>query len=238
MKEGKYNDPPSNFMVNVKKQSKNYSQNIQLNEIDTESIYSSENIKVFFQDFSTKLVVVTFNELGSTIKGDSYWGKGFFAKLGISSIGVMTPRPNWYPRREMDEAIRAIKEVILDRVVVTYGHSQGGYGAIRYSSDLNSSVTLAFCPQISIDPEEVRIFDRRFEAYFDRELGGGLAIEKKDIGRNVYVIFDPLNKNDSNHANLLSKIPGISLIVAPFTDHDTVRIMAETPATRRQRPNS
>jgi hypothetical protein len=194
-------------------------------------IYKSSNLLVVFQDFPSQYSFVTFNEFATTVNGDSFWGDKFFEKLAVSSIGVVTTEPNWYPIAQMQEAIVAIHSALKGRMIVTYGHSQGGYGALKYSSALGAKAALSFCPQISIDPAVVGHFDRRFIRHFVPELQNGLPIEAADLCANNYVFFDPLEKADLAHVRLieaLSSVPGrIRLMPTYFSGHSTVRLISE-----------
>jgi hypothetical protein len=173
--------------------------------------------------------VVTFNELGSITNQDRFWGKEFFGKLGIASIGVITPKPNWYPAEEIAAAIEAINFRAKGRRIVTYGHSQGGYGAIKFSAALGASAALSFCPQWSIAPDEVGHFDRRFVRFYDASLNNGRKIRPADISPNTFIFLDPFEGADVLNADLIDS-PATSRVIAPFTGHETVRIMAETDA--------
>jgi hypothetical protein len=190
-------------------------------------LFRSQHILVIAQIGETDGIFVTFNEMGLTENGDRFWGDSLFEKLKISSIGIMTPTPNWYPEQDMISALSVIESVTKGRRVVTYGHSQGGYGALKYSKALNAAAVLAFCPQWSINPHDVRTFDERFQSYYRSDLRNGLRIERNDVSENSYLLFDRRSKLDLWNANKILQFPGTTAIHCPFSGHDTVRLPAE-----------
>ncbi len=194
-------------------------------------IFRSENILVILQDFPGEEVFITFNELGMTVQYDRYWADNLFARLGWPSIGIVTTEPNWYPPLQMMEAVRVIKSAVGTRRVFTYGHSQGGYGALKFSGALGATTAIAFCPQTSIDPTAVGYFDQRFCKYFNGKLSGGLPIEGSDLCPDNYIFFDPLERRDYIYAGALralgSRKRRIHTIPVPFTGHETIRLVTQ-----------
>ncbi len=160
-------------------------------------------------------------------KGDDYWAARFFEKNALSAIGVVSRTPNWYPQDDMYKAIAAILASTQTRRVVTYGHSQGGYGALKYSRALGAAAALSFCPQWSINPDDVEQFDRRYTSHFRSELKNGLRIEQQDLSDNAYIFFDPYDKQDADNAQRLIALPQIRPVRVPFSGHGTVRLVTE-----------
>ncbi len=190
-------------------------------------ICQTEHVTAIEQDLGGDIVVVTFNELGFIQDGLRFWGDEFLLKQGISAIGIVTSRPNWYPRIAMDQVLAAIQPRIRGRRVLTYGHSQGGYGALKYASRLGASVALAFCPQWSIDPSDVATFDTRFIKFFDETLSNGLRIEVADLSQHSFAFFDKFEKADAANGERLLALGKVKAVLAPFTMHDTIRLVTE-----------
>jgi tetratricopeptide (TPR) repeat protein len=190
-------------------------------------IAATEHVVAIEQELGGDTVFVTFNEMGYLQKGDRFWGDDLFAALGVSAIGFVTPRPNWYPAAAMDEVLATVRARIGARRVVTYGHSQGGYGALKFAERLNASLTLSFCPQWSIDPAAVGSFDDRFTNYFHPSLANGLAIGEKDLGPASFVFYDKQEPRDSQNVQKLVSFRGVRAVVAPFTMHESVQLIAE-----------
>jgi hypothetical protein len=156
-----------------------------------ENYPSIDNIAIVLQVFEGDLSFVTFNELGTGVSGNRYRRDTSFPKLGISSIGVVATEPNWHAPAHMAEAIPEILAVLKGRAVMTYGHSQGGYGALKFSRALGARAAISFCPQIFIAPEVLGHFDTRFNRYFKSDLQNGPPILQPQLRANNYVFFDP-----------------------------------------------
>ncbi len=191
-------------------------------------VFQSPHVCVISQVADTDTIFCTFNELGETVSGDRFWGDTFFEKLKVSSIGVMTTTPNWYPELDMIGAIKAIRAITHGRRVVTYGFSQGGYGALKYSRALDASAALAFSPEWTINPDDTKNFDRRWTNYYRPELRNGLRIEQSDVSANTYVFFDRRYKVDAWNAENILTLAGTKAIATPFCRHATVRLFSET----------
>ena len=190
-------------------------------------ICDTEHAVAILQDLGGDSVVVTFNESASALDGLHFGGDDLFLKQGISAIGIVTPGPNWFPPEAMDEVIGAVIEKIHGRKVVTYGHGQGGYGALKFSARLKAAAALSFCPQWSINPADVGSFDSRYTSYFDEALGNGLRIEQEDLCDSAFVFFDGMHKLDTANAAKLAALRGVKRILVPFSMHDTVRFVKE-----------
>jgi len=190
-------------------------------------IAETEHVTAVAQDVGGDTVVVTFNEMGFVRNGTQFWGDEFLFKLGVSAIGIVTPRPNWYPPRDMDVILPAVLKQVAGRRVVTYGHSQGGFGALKFSGRLNAHVALSFCPQWTIDPKDVGSFDTRTTLYFDAALGNGGRLVAEDVCKRSFIFFDRMEPADARHAAILSKYAGVYPVPVPFSMHDTIRILTE-----------
>ncbi len=190
-------------------------------------IAETEHVTAILQDVGGDTVVVTFNEMGFVRNGTQFWGDEFLFKLGVSAVGIVTPRPNWYPPRDMDVIIPEILRHVAGRRVVTYGHSQGGYGALKFSARLKATVALCFCPQWTIHPDDVRSFDSRTTPYFDASLDNGVHLVPGDVCDHSFIFYDRMEPADARHASILSKYPGVYPVLVPFAMHDTIRILTE-----------
>lgn len=190
-------------------------------------IFQSENITLVLLEYGTDDVVVTFNELGAVINGDRFWGDVLFDKMEVTAIGFMTPKPNWYPIQETKEAVAAANRAINGRRVITYGHSQGGYGALKFSKALSASVALSFCPQWSIDPADVGTFDTQYARWHIPDLENGSKIEAPDLCPRNFIFFDPHHKVDSAHADNIISCGNVERVIVPFTSHRSVAIVSQ-----------
>jgi tetratricopeptide (TPR) repeat protein len=189
--------------------------------VDTEHVVAVE------QDFGGDTVVITFNDMGFLRNELRFWGDDFLLQQGISAFGIVTPKPNWYPRPAMDDVIAAILEKIAGRRVITYGHGHGGYGALKFSAQLKAAVALAFCPQWSINPADVNSFDSRFEKYFSEALRNGLRVGQEDLCKSAFVVYDKTQRLDSAQVAKLAPLNGVKTIAAPFSLHDMAHLATQ-----------
>jgi len=190
-------------------------------------IASTEHVTAISQDLGGDTVVVTFNEMGFVRNGTQFWGDEFLLKLGVSAIGIVTPRPNWYPPHDMEQIIPAVLAQIAGRRVVTYGHSQGGFGAMKFSARLHADIALCFCPQWTIDPKDCGSFDTRTTLYFDATLGNGVHMLPTDVCKHSFMFYDPREPADARHAAILGQFDGVHPVLVPFSMHDTIRVLTE-----------
>ena len=110
---------------------------------------------------------------------------------------------------------------------MTYGFSQGGYGALKFSAPLAASMSLCFSPQWSINPDDVDAFDRRFSGHYDAALRNGERIEQGDICSQNFIFYDTGDSRDAENAKRLLALGGVHAVLAPFTGHGTVRLISD-----------
>ena len=190
-------------------------------------ISETEHIIAIEQDVGGDFLVVTFNSMGHLRNDLQFQGDSYFLKQGISAVGIVALRPNWYPPRAMEEILVVVRDSIKGRKTVTYGHGQGGYGALKYAARLKASATLSFSPQWSINPADVRSFDTRFTSYFDGALGNGLRIVQEDLCNCSFVFFDRRVGSDAKNATKLAALSGVEAIPTPFSMDETIRIITQ-----------
>lgn len=197
-------------------------------QVGKKVIFSCPSLYVISQLFDGDDVVVTFNNRGDLCGGDRFWGDVFFEKSGISAIGICATSANWFPPEDMDRAIQAIRNLIGDRRVITYGSSMGGYGALKFSKKLRAHATLAFSPQWSIKADECGTYTNQYTEHYDPILKGGEAIIADDLYGRCIIFLDPYEIPDIHHAakimNAAEKAPHTicERVLAPFTWHGTV----------------
>ena len=192
-------------------------------------IFESEHLLVAHlqKAASPAPVFVTFNEMGFRPNGANFWGDVIFSKLPFSAVGVVSRTPNWFPAAEMREAAARIKEATPDACRITYGFSQGAYGALKFSSALEARGVLAFGPQWSIDPVDVGHFDTRYLAYYKSNLDNGRKIVAEDVGTDSFVFFDPYLSVDAHNVARLGELPGVQTIPCPFSGHGPIHLLTE-----------
>ncbi|WP_378941717.1 hypothetical protein [Mesorhizobium sp. ANAO-SY3R2] len=192
-------------------------------------IYSDENLEVFHRPGSSSYVLATFNEMEMQANGRRFWGQRFCENADITAVGFISRRPNWFPAASMAKASVAAAPILRQASErILYGHSQGGYAALRYRRLLDADIAIAFCPQISIDPRAVP-FDGRFTSHFVPSLHEDMEIAPAHGVGRAYVFHDPFHAVDREHAERIAATQeGARLVPVHMTGHGTVRAFAGT----------
>ena len=191
-----------------------------------EIFYQSDHVTAVLQDFGTETVFVSFNEMNLLGRGDVFWGHELFARTGISAIGIVTATPNWYPVIDMVAIADLVRERLRGKRVVTYGFSQGGYGALKFASLFGASLALGLSPQWSINPADVGGADDRYTEFHDPLLRNGERIEAHDLCAANFMLYDPAHAQDRFQAAALAKL-GVVPVIVPFSDHFTAVVLTE-----------
>lgn len=116
--------------------------------------------------------------------------------------------------------------------VVAYGHSMGGYGAVKYARAFHASCVIAFGPQYSIDPADLDGRDPRYRSYFRAALHEGMRIAANDAVPNTYVFYDPFYAADAYNAERIAEVTGCTLIPVYCTGHDCIQPFAGTAVVK------
>lgn len=154
------------------------------------------------------VLLVTFDNLGSIGEYDppQPWLQGRAAKGGLSILGLMASRKDWYRNEDTPRLIAALRDAGLFagfRRVVFAGASMGGFAALAYSALVPGSVVLAFSPQSSLAPALVpfekryryasRKWDWQSPDFLDAAASAAAAAE-------VHLVYDPFVPEDAAHA--------------------------------------
>lgn len=194
-------------------------------------IYENDSIEIFFDDRGGDMVVVTFNELFYSSNGMDYWGSAPLATLAISALGIVSKRRDWFPERGLVEAAELLHAITTRfKKVVTYGFSQGAYGAIRHSKFLSATHVLAFSPQCSISPSLVGHFETQYREYYCPDIHDGMRPEPFQVSGKLFMFYDPYSKADRSHVEFLSHLPDFCPMPIRNVGHGTVRVVASTSA--------
>jgi hypothetical protein len=193
----------------------------------TSVLFDSDDIRVLYHPGTEDTVFVSFSEFGQRINGTKFWGDSLFASKNASAIGIVPARPNWYPPSKMQAAIELIctqLEKLPQAKRILYGHSQGGYGALRYGAVLGADAVVAFCPQYSIAAADVGTFDQRYLEHAPNE---PMRLAPEHLAGRNYVMADPLHKIDMIHVRTICEMGNVEFIPFPFTGHESVRLVSE-----------
>ncbi len=188
-------------------------------------IYEDEFGEVFFHDGPDNRTLLTFSGFGVYADGSRYWGQSAVQKLGLRCVGIIARKPNWYPAPFIAAARSAITPLLSGRVT-TYGHSMGGYAALKYSAVFGADTVLAFSPQATISPEEAP--GNVTAVYYDDALHRGMRIEALDVAGKAYVFADPYYAEDMRQLERLPRHPGLEFVPVFFVRHSTSAACAGT----------
>lgn len=192
-------------------------------------IYEDEQIRVLFWKCRSDRVVITFGDLITLAKETRYFADTPLKKLGLSTIGFMAKRGNWFPQSSMHLAAKVALPLIngYDSNVI-YGGSMGGYAALKYSRLLKGKVIISLCPQWSIDPVECEGFETGYEKHFTPEMTG-MGITKDDLAGNIFTFYDPAYAKDSFHLQKIKRLGyPLHIIHVPYSDHHVTTVLAGT----------
>jgi tetratricopeptide (TPR) repeat protein len=191
-------------------------------------IFEDEHIRVMHRPGATPWALLTFNVIDFRFPAPRFWGDRFVERAGLSAFGFVARVPNWFPRASMERAAAAIAPQLAaypDRVM--YGHSQGGYAALKYSALLGARTVISSCPQATIDPREVPD-DPRFHRYFRLDLHGGMHVDDQVIG-TPFILYDPFEQVDAMHVRRIQAlVPQARLVPVYLTQHSAITVFAHT----------
>ncbi len=185
-----------------------------------EAVFEDDHIIAFWHAGSSDYLLVTFNDAVSTVAGDRFFSDMPARKNDIACLGIMSKRPDWFPRM----SVAALREAADGRIApyatrIGYGGSMGAYGAIKFSALFGLTHAIALCPQWSIDPDECTGHDPGFQQYWDRSMAGH-GITASEVAGRILVFSDPHEPIDAYHAERLQEIhPATVLIPVPMVGH-------------------
>lgn len=194
------------------------------------SIYNDTHIECLVSDQLSDTIVLCFGHMHSRPEPDRFWGHSLLRNMGYSSIGITPKSANWFPMCSMSAAAESIIQAVSGyRRIFSYGYSMGAYAALKYGNLLHSQLAIAFAPQISISPEDVSEFDRRYSKYYMSGTHDGMIINSIDLPKRAFLFYDPFDKSDVAHALKISKLDcNVNLIKVPAGGHDCIRPFART----------
>ena len=182
-------------------------------------------VQCFFRDRGSDKIIIAFSDP---------WHKGREGRLlpridplalGYSVIDFVATEPNWFPADDM-AALLPVVCGLLDGFSrrITFGFSQGGYGALKFSAALGADISIAFSPQFSIDPRVVK--GDRFGHLFRSQHNVGMGLARGDCICPSYVFSDPFDRTDRQHVDLIARAIDIRQLAMPFFGHSTAGLFA------------
>jgi tetratricopeptide (TPR) repeat protein len=154
----------------------------------------------------------------------SHWGDAVARKVPYSWLAIDALRAHWFAEVSWHNVADVVREAVRRYAIrVGFGHSMGAYAALRHSIDYQPRSILAFAPQWSIDPQDVRTFDTRYECHFDQHLHDGMSIKPHHVQGNALVFYDPHFPPDKEHASRI-RAPNAAAISVPNMRHDVIEV--------------
>ena len=195
-----------------------------------ETIYEDEHISCAFQDGAkTDVLIITFGGMFARPgERPSVWSGHPLRKIGYPAFGFIAKAQNWYPATSILNAVEMVKAHpyfdIPERV--GYGFSMGAYAVLKYGSLLNLSRAVSLSPQFSIDRHD--IVDPRFNRHFKDALNSEMRIAQGDFDGRAYLIVDPHEKRDYEHALMIQDCLSAEILKAPHIGHASVNAFQST----------
>ncbi|MGH7103581.1 MAG: tetratricopeptide repeat protein [Acetobacteraceae bacterium] len=201
-----------------------------MSESALEILYESAALRAVANGIPSEIRFVSFCHLLYRKPGKSFWGDGFFAKYGLGAIGFVAAKPDWFPEAEMRRAVDAIRPRLArapGQRLVSYGVSMGGFAALKYAALIGADAAIAFSPQISINPADVKHFDGRYVRFYDAARNRDMRIRTENLAATNYVLYDNFWTVDRKHAERIAALGRVERFALPFTGHASIRSIAE-----------
>jgi pimeloyl-ACP methyl ester carboxylesterase len=204
--------------------------------LPTVLLASNAKCEALFHKGSSDYLIITFNDMTMLRNGINFWGEALAKSADLSCMSVMTAASNWFPVEAVAELIPAMRPVVEEfrtrkpeGKVVLFGHSMGGYAAARFGALLEADVSIAFCPQYSIDPLITADHDTRYRDFFHGEEHRDHTITADHLSRRTLVIYDPEHDQDRwNVEHIAALSDSVTLIPVFHTGHETIRVAASS----------
>jgi len=198
-------------------------------------VAETDHIEVHYRAGSSDYLWVPFAPMGYYADGTKpFWGERVSVMADISTLAFMAKAPNWYPLRDMEKALAAIRPLgINNRRIVTYGSSMGGYAALKYSKLVGATHAISFGPQVTIHPDHINPDFNPHRVYYNPEIHHDVTINKDDLCENAVVLYDPFDEIDAGCIAMLREIsPSIGFVRVPLVGHEVIRVFAGTATTQ------
>lgn len=163
-------------------------------------------VDAWFQMRSDTLLV-TFDNLASVGEYDppQPWLMALSDRLGLSVLGLLASRKDWYRNTDAPALITALRDAGLFegfRRILFVGTSMGGYAALTFSSLVPQAAVLAFSPQSTLS-RRIAPFDLRYrygQRRWDWASPEFLDAAASVTTGEVWLAYDPFVPEDRAHA--------------------------------------
>lgn len=178
-------------------------------------------------------LIVTFDNAGSPYK-EPYdrqpWGHKFFVEEGCSVLGVIPKSALWYRDDALFDALGSLRDEGFFRAfakVILTGSSMGGYAAAAFSSLVEGAVVISYNP-ISTLARDLAPWETGHKSGKLCNWDGRYHDSAAEIAtaRQVYILYDPMNRMDRLHAQRFSGHNVVHL-ATPFFGHGIPGVLLE-----------
>jgi hypothetical protein len=184
-------------------------------------------VTYFKQKQPTDVMFITFGTAPTTITSTPF-GQDFLLKQGFDLIYVAQAVRTQYQGLSIEAFYEAVKAVIPNKRVFTYGSSLGGYCAIYFAGCIDATAISAGCrnpcdpclkkyPNIDVGPHQ-------FEPYHHRPMKDNPISSKPP-----FVLFDPTYKVDVTmfEEQILPAYPNAHVWKIPHASHPSLHLLLE-----------
>jgi len=184
-------------------------------------------VTYFKQKQPTDVMFITFGTAPTTITSIPF-GQDFLLKQGFDLIYVAQAVRTQYQGLSIEAFYEAVKAVIPDKRVFTYGSSLGAYCAIYFAGCIDATAISAGCrnpcdpclkkyPNIDVGPHQ-------FEPYHHRPIKDNPISSKPP-----FVLFDPTYKVDVTmfEEQILPAYPNAHVWKVPHASHPSLHLLLE-----------
>ncbi len=174
-------------------------------------------------------LLVTFDNLASIGEYDppQPWLMALSERLGLSVLGILASRKDWYRNPDAPALIAALRDAgLFDgfRRVLFIGTSMGGYAALAFSSIVPQAAVLAFSPQSTLS-RRIAPFDLRYrygQRRWDWSTPEFLDAAASVSTAEVWLAYDPFVPEDCAHARRICG-PNVRHIPLSHLGHRAIR---------------
>ena len=194
-------------------------------------LFQDENLKVVFSAGNTDYLLVAFSPMNFSAKdSEDFYAKSVIVNNNINAVSIMALGNHWYPQEFMKIVLDSISSITKRfKIVIAYGVSMGGHGALKYSKAINATHIISIMPQWSINPNDIDEY-RYLKEYnqFSKYLGD-MSIKENDISGKVYLIYDKYYKEDKIQVDKIQQTwTQYSAFYTPFVGHTLGYILIGT----------
>ncbi len=204
-------------------------------------VFETKELRVAYTEGNSAFLWITFTPNANPESNPEAAMAKQAAENGISLLGFIATKPNWYPEADMKKAVKALKPILAKHSEkVCSGASMGGFAALRYAKLLKSDVTIAFSPQYSMHAKDL---PAKFQSALQQRLTAlkttpasldkNMRIAAAAANGRAYVFYDSTIEIDAAHVKLIGEKSRFTGFAMPYASHNVQRMFVAAPAIAR-----